>query len=179
MSLDNSNIFKWWYAKGITTYQKLSEEKTAEIIAMTMDRRVIRKMAPLHVDSNQIVVADCGTEGRFYLTPNQWISPHKTEKISKYWLMEQDSKKTDTPSILGIYTSIDSGMAVILPKGVEIFGVPTATDSTLVHNLVDAIVPVGDGEFIAFDESRNACSFIGDRETDEDAIKIYLDRIGR
>lgn len=179
MELNNGNIFKWWYAKDVITYKELLEGKTAHIIAMTRDGKVVRKMAPLTVENKELAVADCGLEGRFYLTPNQWVSPQKTETITKYWLIEQESQDPNTPTILGIYTSIDDNMAVMLPKGVELFGNSSSASSTLVHSLVDAIVPVGDEKCIAYSGEGNTCTFIGDRETDENAIKICLDRIHR
>lgn len=175
----NGNIFRWWYVKDIASYNDLLGEKTANIVAMTRDGKIVRKVAPLSVDSAQLVIADCGLEGKFYLTPNQWVSPQRTGTISKYWLIEQNSQKPNTPSVMGIYTTIDDGMAVMLPKGVELFGNPTTVNSTLIHRVVDAIVPIGDEKCIAYSEEGSTCTFIGDRETDENVIKIYLDRIHR
>lgn len=175
----NGNVFKWWYAKGVVSYNELLEEKkTAQIIAMTRDGKIVRKTAPLSVEQNQIAIADCGAEGNFYLTPNQWVSPQRTDSVSKYWLIEKNSQKPNTPSVLGIYATIDDGVAV-LPKGVELFGIPSSCNSTLTHRVVDAIVPIGDEKCIVFSEEGNTCIFIGVRETDESVIKIYQKRVGR
>lgn len=181
MEFNKASIFKWWYAKDATDYKKLLEEKTANIVAMTRDGRIIRKMAPLTIENEQLAVADCGTEGRFYLTPNQWVSPQKTETLTGYWLMEKLSREINASAVLGVYQTIDDNMAVLLPKdGAELFGKPShSKDREIAHYIINAIVPIGDGKCIAYGEKDNTCTFLSDRETEENTIKVFLDRINR
>ncbi len=179
MEFNKAGIFKWWYAKGLRAYNDLFEEKTAQLVAMTREGEIVRKEAPLSIESGQIVIADCGAEGKFYLTPNQWVSP-RTEVISGFWLLEKGSCELNTPSVLGVYNTIEDGTAIILPpEGMELFGKSSTIDRTLTHRLVDAIVPIDNEKCIVHSKEDNRQAIISTRETDDSVIKIFMDRIHR
>lgn len=170
----SKDIFKWWHVEGITNYASLLEEKAVSLVAITRDNRVIRKTAPLAI-VDQTAVADCGTEGRFYLMPDGQVTRH-AERINSYWLLEKGSRDPKTPTILGIYSTIDDGMAVLLPKGgISLFGRGTQVDREFVYRDIDIIVPIGNGKCIACGD--NVCAILGDRETEERTIEINLKRI--
>lgn len=170
----NTKCFKWWFIKGITNYQKLLEEKTAQLIAMTREEEIIQKIVPLGIEGG-LVIADCGSnKGRFYLTPNQMVSMEGS--LKGYWLADASTGNRNTPLILGTYVALEDNRAVMLPKGeVKLFGKPSGFNATVVTRSVEAIIPIGDGYCIAYEEG--GCIIVGDREVNETEIDILMKRM--
>jgi hypothetical protein len=173
---NNYKFFKWWYAKDIANYGALLKEKTANLIAMTMDEEeVVQKVVTLSIEEDGLAVADCGpSKGRFYLTPNQMVS--RESSLRNFWLVDNTSHY-NTNDILGDYTTIEAGKAVMLPKGTRLFGKPAQealASATVRSLLVSAIFPIGEGKYIAWERERNICTLIGDRETSEAEIKVLM-----
>lgn len=174
---DKNKFFKWWYAKEVSNYGKLLKEKTANIIGMTRDEEeLIQKTVPLSIEEDGIIIADCGPEGKYYLTPNQMVSLEGS--LKNFWLVDAMSQQWNTPNILGTYAAIENNKAVMLEKGVRLFGkLKHGTMQTFTSCPVNAIIPIGEGNYIAWDKARNNCIIIGDRETNEVEIKILMETV--
>ena len=175
MQNNGNKKFKWWYAEEALSYKELLEAKTAAITAMTQDEEIVRQTVPL--DQNQgLVMVKLGAKGTYYLTPNQQITLH-TENLKDFWLV-QNRCCWETPVINGIVNAIEDGKALKLPEGIELFGKPTERSTTLKSFQVKAIVPIGDGKYIAWEDG-NRCAVVGPRETDDTAIAILMRRTAR
>ncbi len=171
----NRRRFKWWWIEldGVKSYLDLLKINKADVTAMTDDNQIIKKASVPLMNEKKTVIADLGEDGEFYLLPGQWVNPAQSERITGYWLIDQDNS-FNSPIIKQIYTVMDSGkICKTLPEGVTLFG--NAAKATFARRQIEAIVPIGDNEYIAWD-GRIAC-IIGDRETDETTIRIYLDMV--
>lgn len=171
--------FKWWYAKNIQNYGQLLEKTTADLTAMTDNDEIIQKHVSLSIEEGNIVVANCGPEnGRFYLMPNQIVTQEGS--LKDFWLVDILSRSWNTPDILGTYVALEDDKAVMLPeKGTRLFGKPRHGKlQTFTSYPVSAIIPIGEGRFIAWDKAKNDCIIIGDRETNETEIKILMESVG-
>lgn len=173
-------FFKWWYAKDVANYGTLLKEKTANLVAMTMDGEIIQKIVTLSIEEDGIAVADCGpSKGRFYLIPNQMVS--REDSLKDFWITDR-TKHYDTDDIRGTYTALEAGKAVMLPEGTRLFGKPAfeAIASATVRSLnVNAIIPIGEEKYIAWEEDWNNCVIISDREANETEISTLMQRMGQ
>lgn len=167
--------FKWWYAKNIQNYGQLLEKQTAILTAMIDDDIIVQKVVSLCKENN-LITADCGPMGLFYLMPNQMVSSEGS--LKKFWLASTMTQSWNTPNILGAYITMEDNKAVMLPeKEVRLFGKPKhGYLETFVSYPVSAIIPIGEGNYIAWDKARNNCILIGDRETNEAEIKVLMEK---
>lgn len=168
-------FFKWWFIKDIIDYRKLLEEKTATLIAMTGEEELIQKVVPLEIAEDGIVVADLGpVTGKYYLTPNQMVS--RETQLKRFWLTDTRGN-LDTPLILGTISAIEDGRTVMLPKNeLRLYGTPIRKNVTCANYPISAIIPLGDGQYLIWEE-RNIATLVNDRETNETFIKIMMKRV--
>lgn len=175
-SIGNFKFFKWWYAKDIPTYKELLEKETAELTAMTAEEEIVHKTVSLTKDENNLVMVELGSD-TYCLTPNQHITETRAEQLKDFWLV-QNKCCWKTAAIMGINDAIENSKAVMLPEGVELFGVPTEKHTSIKSASIKAIIPIGEGKYIAW-EDQSRCYIIGSRETDDIVIKNFMQRTAR
>ena len=179
--LQNLKIFKWWYIKGVSSYKELLEKaetgETELITAMTEDEKIFHEEnVSLGKDGTGLVVVNVdGT--KYHLTPNQQVTDD-TEHIKNFWLV-QNKCCWKTSAISGIFIAVESNKAVMLPSGVELFGVPTERYTSFTSAPIKALVPIGEEKYIAWEDKSNKCYIANSRETDDVVIKTALQRTAR
>ena len=171
-----TNRFKWWYIeegkeKTVKKYPDLLKKQEVQLVAMTRDDQIVRETVSIK-NENQLAIANLGDKGNFALTPNQWVSPTQSERISNFWLANGNKYHKEDAVIDGIFTSLDNGKSVLLQEGSGVLLFGSIAKATFAKRHLEAIVPIGENEYIAWDG--RFASLVGDRETDDTVISTYM-----